>query len=225
MSTIANKTLPQDNIHFHDVGIDSNFLLVHELDATKFDYLYSGTCFFNFYANLVWKLLHHSLNIFRSQPYDTIFLKLIDTARYVSKFDNLQPHIFFNFDELVDQPRQFHNCIVDLQNKYQINDIDFETFLIYRESFFKTCVNVKPIYENFDNHIWLAFVLAELMKHEIFPVDFVVAEKNNISKVKDFAMANYHIVKENKVFYFENGIVMPDLMNLKNRYNFVGTHE
>ena len=114
LNLLCNESLPHNPINFHKHThaqiTKYSINLVHELDPTKFNYLYSGKSYFNFYLNIVYKLLHHDFDIFNQSDYKTHFLECVNTARFLCKFDQIYDCVFFNYDELIDSPTNFiHN--------------------------------------------------------------------------------------------------------------------
>jgi hypothetical protein len=63
---VINQTpILSGRVNFHyDRSKNRSISLVHETDVTKFDYLYSGYSYFNFYANVLLKHFIYEKNIF-----------------------------------------------------------------------------------------------------------------------------------------------------------------
>jgi len=212
VKVINQSLILPDTVNFHyDRNKRRSILPVHETDVTKFDYLYSGSSYFNFYTNVLLKHFIYEKNIFDTTSYETSFLTCVNTARYICKFDQIKDHIFFNFDELVDVPLAFVNKVNQLQTKLGIGITGIEDFIKQRDIFISTCVNTLDVYENFDNMYWVCFVIGELMNYDCVPTNFLISLYENQDKCKEFAQANYKQCKLTKVHQFNTNVYLPNL--------------
>lgn len=220
LAKVINQNLILPNkVNFHyDRGKNRSIRLVHELDVTKFDYLYSGSCYFNFFTNCWLKHYIHEQNIFNTIPYEKSLLACVATAMHICKFDQIKDHIFFNFDELVDMPAAFLNKVNQLQTKLGIGITGIEDFIKQRDIFISTCVNTLDVYENFDNMYWVCFVIGELMNYNCVPKNFLISLYENQDKCKEFAQENYKKCKLTKVRQFNTNVYLP---NFKEKHNVV----
>jgi hypothetical protein len=212
--TLLQGEYATDSVNFHNTTSkkSSKIKLVHELDIRKFDYLYSGKSYFNFYLNVMYKLFHHERDIFNKTDYKTYFLESINTARFLCKFDQIYDHTFFNFDELINFPDNFYKKLVEYQTNNNLSVISLQDFLSRRDMFFSTCVNTSSIKFNFDNMFWVCFVIGQLMNLEIYPRDFSIYEYQNQDKCKQFAVDNYHFCTHIKIYDIDTKVFMPKLL-------------
>jgi hypothetical protein len=186
--------------------------MVHELDPSKFHYLFSGKSYFNFYVNVLYKLFHKELDIFNTTSYKTHFLECINTARFICSFDKIFDNVFFNFEDLVNSPEKFYSKLYEFQTVNKFNYSSYEDLVLRQQKFIDTCVNVTGIYENFDSMIWVCFVLGQLMNSDIIPNNFVIFEKINQQNCMDFAKNNYDRCVLRDVQYFETTVCLPRLL-------------
>lgn len=207
---ILNRSILTDSVNFHSHNRYLRRLtLTHEIDPNRFDYLYSGSSFFNFYINVLLKYFIHEKHIFDNTCYKESLLTCVNTAKFICTFDQIKQHIFLNFDDLVSNADVFLDKINHLQEKLQIKLTTADAFADYRKRFLQTCVNPNTIFENFDNMFWVCFVLGQLMNHNCVPVDFTIFEPSNQNKCKEFAQQNYHLCKLNKTHFFDTDIHFP----------------
>ena len=211
-SVIQHESHPIQVVNFHVHTTINLVSLTHETDPSKFDYLFSGETYFNFYLNVVYKLFHHDQNIFNVTDYKTHFLECVNTARFLCQFDCLRNKIYFNFDDLVDHPDQFYKKLLDFQTTNNFLPTKLNNFQMRRERFINTCVNPTNIYENFDNMIWVCFVIGQLMNHNIVPDNFVIYEKQHQKDCQRFAIQNYDRCELRKVHQFDTKIFFPNLI-------------
>jgi hypothetical protein len=213
-SVINFEEYQKDLAHFHKhtKNKNYNFVVIHELDPTKFDYLYSGKSYFNFYLNVVYKLFHHDLNIFTQTDYRTHFLECVNTARFLCKFDQIYDHVFFNYDDLIDSPVNFYRQLYTFQKDNSYDICSEEDFLLHRNMYVDTCVNPIGIEHNFDNMFWVCFVIGQLMNLELVPKDFSIYEYQNQDECKQFALDNYQHCTLTKIHNIDTNIFMPNLL-------------
>lgn len=216
ISVINFHAIKNSPINFHTKNTnsfdDSEVKLLHELDPTKFDYLLSGKLYFNFYINVIYKLYYCEMNFFNRTSYKIHFLECINTARFICNFDKIHNNIFFNFDDLATSPDKFYNKLIEFQDNNNFNQTEYTDFLIRQQQFKNTCVNAADIYENFDNMIWVCFVIGQLMNLNIVPYDFVIFEEENQEKCIKFAIDNYYKCLLTDVHYFDNRVCLPKLL-------------
>jgi hypothetical protein len=215
-SVINNANITDQNlVNFHQTtSTDKPTIssIVHSLDINEFDYLYSGTSYFNFYLNVMFKLFYHELNLFKSSTYETAFLECVNTARYICKFDSIQNHIFFNFNDLVNHNDQFLNQVHVAQRKYNGSLTDERQFEKLRFLFLSTMINPSKIYKNFDNMLWVCFVLGQLMNYDIDLPTFTIGDIANQDKCRQFAFENYKHCRLTDVYYFDTDNFFPEVL-------------
>jgi hypothetical protein len=216
LKLLCNELLSDNNINFHKHNFNQikkySINIGHELDTAKFDYLYSGKSYFNFYLNVIYKFFHNDKDIFNQTDYKTYFLECINTARFLCKFDQIHDHVFFDYDDLIDAPKNFYTQLYKFQIKHFYDIISEEDFLLRRERYINTCVNPNPIKHNFDNMFWVCFVLGQLMNLNLVPQDFLIYEFQNQDSCKQFALDNYQQCTLTKIHDFDTNIFMPDLL-------------
>ena len=213
-STINLESVRHNPVNFHNHIKNKNYQIriIHELNPNKFHYLFSGKSYFNFYANVLYKFFHYELDIFNTTSYKTHFLECINTARFICAFDKIFDSVFFNFEDLVNSPEKFYNKLCEFQTANNFDKSSYEDFVLRQQKFTSTCVNTLGVYENFDNMIWVCFVLGQLMNSDIVPNDFVIFEKQNQQKCIDFALTQYHNCRLRQVQYFSTNVCLPKLL-------------
>lgn len=216
LNLLCRESLPDNPINFHKHDFTQikkyPIKLVHELDPTKFDYLYSGKSYFNFYLNVIYKFFHNVLNIFNQTDYNTHFLECVNTARFLCRFDQIYDHVFFNYDDLIDAPGNFYTQLYKFQIKNSYDIISEEDFLLRRARFINTCVNPVAIKHNFDNMVWVCFVIGQLMNLNLVPQDFLIHEYQNQDSCKQFALDNYQQCTLTKIYDIDTNVFMPKLL-------------
>lgn len=192
---LHNVPIGNSRINFHDTswyGSHKNKIkLEHELDPSKFNFLYSGTSYLNFYLNVMFKLFHWDYKVFEKKPYQEHFLLSVNTARFICKFENIKDHIFFNYDSLILDPMTFYETVQTFKKDLKLPSIDYKSFLNYREVFLTTNIQPNEIFENFDNFFWVTFVLGYLMNENIVPTDFQISAPENFDECKKFVKQHY----------------------------------
>lgn len=201
------------NFHQHKKNKNYNFEMSvgteDSLDPTKFDYLFSGKAYFNFYINQLYKEYHHEFDYFNQNDYKTCFLKCVDTARFICRFDKIYDHTFFNFDDLINFPNKFYNKLIEFQTVNKFDQTTFEDFSTRREKYISTCPIITELYENFDNMIWVCFILGQLLHLGIYPTDFFMYEQENQQKCIKFAKDHYNKCLLNNAHHFNSSICLP----------------
>jgi hypothetical protein len=216
LNLLSNESLSNNPINFHDHNYAEikkyPIKLIHELDTTKFDYLLSGKSYFNFYLNVIYKLFHHDRDIFNQTDYKTHFLECVNTARFLCKFDQIYDHVFFNYDDLIDIPKNFYTQLYKFQfeNSYKITSE--EDFLLRRDRYLNTCVNPILIKHNFDNMFWVCFIIGQLMNSDLLPQGFLIHEYQNQDRCKQFALDNHQQCTLTKIHDIDTNVFMPDLL-------------
>lgn len=200
--------------NFHYSTADTNrhevvCLNTHSIDPADFDWLYSGSYYFNFFANVIFKGVLTDQE-FYSKSFDQQFLQCVNTARHICRFHSIKHLIFFNFNDLVNDPLRLFSCIEDVKQKYTWPKLTYQDFLIHRHAYFETCVNTSDLFENFNHPLWLAFLLGQLMNKEITPLDFSIRKSENLGLVKTFAELNYHHCELTDHHCFDSSIKMPN---------------
>jgi hypothetical protein len=216
LNLLCNESLPDNPINFHKHNYAEiakyGIKRIHELDATKFDYLYSGKSYFNFYLNVIYKFFHNDLDIFNQTDYKTHFLECVNSARFICRFDQIHDRVFFNYDDLIDTPENFYTQLYKFQTKHSHDIISKEDFALRRNRYIGTCVNPAPIKHNFDNMIWVCFVVGQLMNLNLVPQDFLIHEYQNQDRCKQFASDNYQQCTLTKIHDIDTNVFLPKLL-------------
>lgn len=212
LAMLVFRPIQTDSVNFHDYKTKNNYKIqmIHELDSTKFDYLLSGKSYFNFYLNVVYKFFHNEADIFKQTDYKNYFLTCVNTARYICKYNDLYSQIFFNYDDLITDPDKFYKKLNEFQEVNQLDKTAHEDFLFRQTTYINSCVNVNGVYENFDNMVWVCFVIGQLMNLDIVPNDFIVFEKDNQQKCIQFAIDNYDKCLLNSVHHINSTRYLPN---------------
>lgn len=163
---------------------------IHSLNPNEFSHLFSGSHFFNFYANILFKYWHYKQNVFTPDNYHNALLSTVQTARYLSQFASVNQLIYFDFDHLINRPSDFYQQVNRFAQTYEIPVVPEDDFEARRQCFLQTMIDVNGLYENFDNMIWVCFILGQLMEKNLAP-DFPIAQKENQSLCKQFAKDHY----------------------------------
>jgi hypothetical protein len=214
IKVLLNQPLRENTKNFHyDYFIDPRLsgLKDHNINPLEFDYLYSGSYFFNFYMNVMYKHFYLESSHFKNANYNGKFLECVNTARHICKFNTINHLIFFNFDNLLFAPDTFLSQINYLQKKLDLQQTSNIDFAQQRTLFFNTCVSTTDVYENFDNMYWVCFVIGELMNYNCVPTNFLISSYENQDKCKEFAQANYKQCKLTKVHQFNTNVYLPNL--------------
>jgi len=209
---ILNNPIADSSLNFHYGFNGEHISYKHSVILSEFDYLYSGSYYFNFYINVLLKHFNQTA-WFKKLNYRDTLLECVNTSRHICKFDNLTQHVFLNFNDLLDAPNKFLERVNQLQTILNITQTQEDLFLIYRTRFFNTCVAPAGIYENFDNMIWVAFVLGQLMNLDIVPTDFVITDYDNQNLCMQFAKENYNECTLNKVYHFNTNVQLPRFLD------------
>ena len=182
--------------------------LFHNVDPATFDCLYSGSYYFNFFVNVIYKAFLEQSQ-FQNGNFATQFLRCVDTARHICKFEEIKHLIYFNFDDLLHDPHIFFNQVQLIQQQQQWPEINYDNFLLKRELFFETCVSTQDLFEKFDKTTWVAFVMGQLMNKDIVPTEFLMQDCANLNLTKKFAKLHYSKCDLVKVHHFNTQIKMP----------------
>lgn len=211
LSTCILSPLPQANyVNFHQVARENNWIkAIHYRDDSNEGLFFSGSCYFNFFLNHVYKFYHYEQNLF-STSYENYWQSVVAVAFGICKFHVHADKLTFNFDELIKNPAVFYDSVKKFQKNNNKPVLEYEDFLIRREKFIASCVNSCGIAENFDNLIWVAFVLGQLMIHGVYP-EFSIKEIGNQNNCKQFAKENYHKCQLNNFYNFKNTVLLPNL--------------
>jgi hypothetical protein len=208
-SVFENEPVVPGQINFHTHTVTPRVRLVHSLNTNEFDYLLSGTCYFNFYLNVLYKFFYKERNFFENTNYKEYYTCCVSTARFLCQFDTIKNHIFFNFDDLIDNDKKFYSCLNEVSPT--IFSINYQEFILKKNAFFNTLVDTSDVYENFNNQYWVTFVLGQLMNLEIYPDNFSIYSPETQKQSAAFAYDNYKFCKLNNVHHFKTGIELPNL--------------
>jgi hypothetical protein len=207
-----------NRIHFHGSGAFQSVIpgsgidTCHELDPAQFTHLLGGDYYFNFYANVVYKLFHHDLNWFKTKSYQHNLLNCVNNAKFICAFANIRNRVTFDWHHLIHSPTEFYQAVVSAQQQVNKQKISFEKFLYYRDLFLSTCVNIQPLWQNWDNMLWISWVLGQLMEQNIVPLDFSISDPENQYRCINFARENYAACKFDTTHVFLNGPIIPILL-------------
>lgn len=212
-STLIQEPLTNKNyVNFHSKPHACNawIRLEHQIDNyTPLDLILSGTTYFNFFVNHVYKHYHYERNLFKNTEYNYYWPTLIAASYGICKYNKFINSIYFNFDDFIDQSDVFHKKITNLQESVNKSVISYDEFFYRRAKFIQTCVNIDGLAENFNNMYWVAFVMGQLMIHKIYPT-FSIFENYNQDLCKQFAQDNYHKCKLNNSINFKTEIFLPE---------------
>lgn len=210
---ILNDQINDSLKNFHNGSTDRIFLS-HDFEPQKFDYFYSGSYFFNFWCNSVYKHWHLERQIFYPGNFQECFKRLSRIACHIKIFDTIKELIDLNFDLLISDPDIFLQSIHHAQSELNLNKTSSQQFIQSRQTFFNSCMNVSSAFENFNNLTWVSYVVGQSVDSVMDLDDLVTNEFLNPEICKQYALDNYHKVKFNKVYMFDQGVPMPDLIGL-----------
>ncbi len=201
-------------INFHGIHQKHDWVgFTHATENTEPNLIFSGTSYFNFFVNHIYKHYHHNLNLFGNTDYEHYWMTIVAASFGICQADKFSNTLDFNFDDLVDNPTNFYNAITNLQKSSNKSIIEFDDFLFRRKKFVDSCVNISGMTENFDNMIWVAFVLGQLMAYKIHP-SFSIADFKNQNLCKEFAQENYHHCRFKNFINFDTEVFLPKFKNL-----------
>jgi hypothetical protein len=204
---ILSKPLDFYKANFHDMTqtavVEPNAPVIcrHEIDPAKFDYLLTGSCYFNFYLNLLAKTFYFDncrlLADGRKRgdiiDWKTFFLRCVGVSKYVCEYDVIKLHIFFDFADLINQPQVFFEKFCYIQNLQSLPTTTRADFEQQRIKFINTCPNGNSIYQNWQNPVWPAFILGQLAAKNIHPVKPITGP-GDFDYIVQFAKKNWEHV-------------------------------
>ena len=198
--SLAIDQVPLHNekyVNFHLVHRPTGYKVGH---YHKCDLLLSGTYYFNFYANHVYKFFYKTMNYYEKLSYSENWLKSVAAAFWICEFDQFFDRIYFNYNHLINNHDDFYHKIVDCQRLLNKLLLDKDSYTIRRQKFINSCVNVNNSVNNFDDMLWVSFILGQLMHYKIIP-NFSIAEKQNYALCQQFAVDN---IKHCKLLNFHD---------------------
>ena len=211
-SVLEEDYIEANTVNFHKHNRWGFVTLSHVLDPAKFDYLLSGNYYFNFFVNVIYKWFHNDMNFTKVKDYKNYYTECVNTAKYICQFDGIKQHIYFDFKHLIDEDKKFYKCILAARPNLELSYVDF----IYKKNlFFQTMVDTRDIYENFDNQIWVTFVLGQLMNHQIIPDNFSIYDPENQKLSAEFAKRYYDHCKLIDVHHFDSKVTLPDQLQVE----------
>lgn len=194
-------------INFHQETQSDRVHVTHQFDPLKFDYFYTGKTYYNFYTNMLQKCYYNENST--QYTYSEFLLTCVSTALFVCSFDKIHHLRYFDFDHLTNNPEQFHKQVVGAQTKFNLPLVEYQTFLEYRTVFVDTCVNVSYNYEDFNDLIWVCFVLGQLQYKNIYP-SFPINDANNQDLIKEFSLDNYKHCNFRDIWLTNNSVFLPN---------------
>jgi hypothetical protein len=211
---LLNYEIKQHSRNFHYTQPDNDYrdietVATHSVDPSDFDCLYSGSYYFNFFVNVIYKAFL-TQSQFRDANFATQFFKCVDTAVHLCKFEDIKHLIYFNFDDLLYCPHKFFDQVQLAKQQHQWAEINYNDFLLKRGFFFETCVDTQDLFENFDSTVWVAFVIGQLMNKDIVPTDFSIGDFTNLNLTKKFAELHYAKCDLVKIHHCETQVKMPE---------------
>jgi len=207
---IENEFIGHSKVNFHYHRPNRHVAkVVHEFDTLKFDYLLSGDYYFNFFVNVVYKLFYYQLDFTNTSSFKEYYTECVNTARYLCQFETIKDHIFFNFNDLIYNDAKFYHNIISTAPNLNLSYLEF---VDKKNLFFKTMVNTQNLYENFDNQIWVTFVLGQLMNHNITPEHFSIYEPGSKKLAAEFARKHYCYCKLTQIHHFNSSVFLPELL-------------
>lgn len=186
-------------------GVD----LIHHY-TSHHDYFFSGTCYFNFYLNKLYKFDQIENKFFDQFHYTKWVNKCLHTAQWIFDFEKHIDHCNINFVDLVHDPKEFLQQANQICNQISVPVLTSDEFLPLRAQFLETCVNPDSVYENWNNMFWVLFVVAELELRGITPQDFAVNDPNEVQNLISFAKNNYHACTLKHVVPISSNVCMPE---------------
>jgi hypothetical protein len=206
---LNNNDLEHNLVNFHNFK-SSQVRLTHSFDTNEVGYVLSGKTIFNFYLNLLHKLYHYQFSI-RNKDYCTWSMKYFEVSTHSFDFINVDRKVDLSFDDLIDNDIKFYNKIIDIQQVHNLTTIPFDEFLYRKSKFFKTCVNPKPVFKNFDDPVWVFFLLGILDRINIRPhgsEHFYMFEEKDFNKAKNFVLKHFHNVPEIEYYEFDTDVFL-----------------
>lgn len=220
LSTVITRAEISANkiINFHGQA-QNPIRLLHSLEMSDHDYVFSGSYVFNFWLNVIYKLFcaspeHGGAGNFLSADYEKKFLRLYGMGCYLHRYVRIHQDPYFHFDDLISDDRIFYSKVVAVQRKYQFAEISYHDFSQRKQLFFSTCVDPLTIYQNQDNLLWTIFLLSYLNSIDIIPHDhnhFLVGKKENQTLCRQFVEDNIHYIGVIKCHQFQTGIFLPEI--------------
>ncbi len=206
-----NSSIENNLINFHSTK-KYHVNYVHSLDTTGYDYIFSGKSIFNFYLNVLYKFFQNERNI-TNKDYQTRSMKYFEVSRFLFDFINVNRSIDLNFDDLISNDIKFYNKIINMQQSHNLMKIPYDEFLYRKSKFFKTCVNPDSVINNFDNPVWVFFLLGILDRINISPTDqehFYMFKEENFNKAKNFAFKYFYNVPNIEYYKFDTDVFFND---------------
>lgn len=195
--------------HFHSPHIPTKQLAINH-DLVKFDYLYYGEHWFNFYLNQIYKLCHLDMNMFSTLSYEKCFLQCV-TEAHLLKFRSLADRAFFKFEDLLFDPEKFLWCVHQLQGQLQVEKVGQESFFNSRKAFFSTCVDVNDSYNNTNNIFYICYALGELKCVGFTPTNFLINDPTNREKCLEYIHQHRkYLMLDIPVYHFNSAVTMPN---------------
>lgn len=206
-----NSSIENHLINFHNTK-KCHVNYIHSLDTTGYDYIFSGKSIFNFYLNVVHKFYQYERNI-TNKDYQTRSKKYFEVSRFLFDFINVNRSIDLNFDDLVSDNIKFYNKIIDVQQAHNLITIPHDEFLYRKSKFFKTCVNPDPVFKNFDNPVWVFFLLGILDRIDISPSGqehFYMFQEEDFNRAKNFVFKYFYNVPDIVYYKFDTDVFFND---------------
>jgi hypothetical protein len=157
-------TIDLPKVNYHKSKKTELFKLSHDHDNTS-GYFFNGKALFNMYLNVMKKLRKEEMHFDAMCIEDRFDLMASEASSklffYGKKIDLNWDDIFKNKQKFVeDLYKMLDNCNI----RYTKNDITvFDSIDSYKE----TCVDPEPIFNNFDDELWLGWCNG-VMKHEFW---------------------------------------------------------
>lgn len=218
ISILTSEPLPTGpvlNWHNHAKSKYENpFRLVHHLND-QYDILYSGTYYFNFYLNLLFK--HYLVDANFQPTYQQRFDKMFEVARWLWDWHQIHSHkpADLSFDDLVTNRLTFYESMCRLQESHDLPCTKVNEFETRRNLFFETCVKSDDQFENFNSMTFVIFVLAWLERQGHYPHEhthFIMNDPKNQHRCKKFVSEHYHLCPTIQHYVFDSGRECPDFL-------------
>ena len=210
---LHGEFIESNSINFHSRTESAKVIYcIHELDPAKFQYLLSGKGYFNFYCNVIYKYFLKDAKAFDDNNYATSFLTCVDTAKYICDYRKIEHLIFFNYDHLVEDPIMFFNKVTQVKQAHNLPTLEYSEFLLHRQKYLDTCIDITPQYENFNSMLWCCFVIGQLMHYNIVPGEFTTWDPSNKELCKQYAKQNYHHCHLNEIYQFDSRVYIPEVI-------------
>ena len=166
--------------HFHQ-GNDSLYELNLTHDFEQADFRMNGDCCLNVYLNQTVKFHKLQNNSYKDKTWSEAFNQTINNAFNIATLYS-QARIYpvdLDYRALFLNPSLFHvqlNCVAEALELEPISRVYYEKS---RMRYIQSCVSTEEVFCDWDNELWVAYVLGDLQYQEIYPHDIDVMDENS----------------------------------------------